>query len=390
MLQLRMRNILLFSIVVIFAASCQQHDFSADEPLLPEKRSGVYVFGNNNFIYGIDPETGIKMWEQQLGFDIKWEPLVLDGLLFLSSPFGVIKIDGSSGRIVDTTFDLEFNIDTHKHYVIGPLAGQGDMVYGATADGYVAAFNYKTRDVAWQTPLPGPSSSASFFGSLLIFGAENKVFALNIADGNQVAWTFQANGDVNNPVLSPPFVYVTDASGTLTAIEIETGDVAWNHITGSPSVTSPIAFGKFIIYGADDNKLHCIDPDIVPGTQNPTRQAWEFNTDERVKGSAYGYNNTVYFGGVDHYFYAISTLTGAGGSLKWRYRTGGLIKSSPVAHNGTIYVASYDKHIYAFDTSGAMKWKFNVNGLIDGSPVVYDVNTNKAYYPAVSGMSTPQ
>ncbi len=390
MLQRRMRNILLFSIVVIFAASCQQYEYSADEPLEPTKKSGVYISGNNNFLYGLDPETGIKMWEQYLGFDIKHEPLVLDGLLFLSSPAGVLKIDGSSGKIIDTTFDLDFSIDTFKHYVTGPLSGSGENIYAATADGYFTSFNYKTRAVAWQTQLAGPSTSASFFGNLVIYGANSTVYAINAEDGNQVAWTYTASTDITNPVIAPPYVYVTDIAGELTALEIETGQVVWKHSTNTTLSTSPISFGKFIIYGADDNKLHCVDPDLIPTPPNVSRQAWTFMTNERVKGSAYGYDNTVYFGGVDHYFYAINTLTGSGGSLKWRYRTGGLIKSSPVAHNGMIYVASYDKHIYAFDTTGAMKWKFNVNGLIDRSPVVYDVNTNRAYYPAISGMSTPQ
>lgn len=387
MLQRSMRNIFLFSIVVLFAASCQQYDYSADEPLLPEDKSAIYISADNNILYALDPQTGSRIWERQLDFSLQYEPLVLDGLLFLSSPVGVLKIDGNNGKIVDTTFDIRFpEIDTNPHYVQGPLSGLGEYIYAGTSDDYFAAFNYKTREVLWQTKRPNPSSTALFAGSLVIYAAENELFALNAADGNQVAWTFTGAADLNNPVLAQPYVYVIDKTGVLTALEIETGNTLWVHNTGASVESSPISYGKFLIYGADDNRLHCIDPDIA----GLNKQAWEYLTGERVQGSAIGYDNTVYFGGVDHHFYALNTISGQSGNLEWRYRTGGLIKSSPIAYNGMIYIASYDKHIYGFDTTGTMRWKFNLNGLVNSSPVLYDATTNKATYPAPSGMSTPQ
>src|SRR5690606_7769613 len=110
---------------------------------------------------------------------------------------------------------------------------------------------------------------------------------------------------------------------------------------------------------------------------------WVFETNERVKGSAYAYEQFVYFGSYDHHVYSIDIIDG---ELKWKYRTDGLISASPVVNNGIAYFGSYDQHLYALDTNGSLKWKFKVNSLMDLSPVVNNLDNN-VVYPATSGLS---
>lgn len=372
------RNIVLISALMLIVASCKKPEYSKDEPLTPEETSGVYIGSKNNFLYAFNPTTGQKLWEQNVGFEVVHEPLVLDGLLFLTSPIGVLKIDGSTGVIVDTTFDLQFAGDTTRHYVLGPLSGKGETIYGATNTGFIAAFNYKSRQVIWQTQLPEPETSPVLYNNLLIFTAGNTIYAIDQNQGDQVGWTYTAGAVLTNPTVSAPFVYVCDITGKLYQIDAEDGTATVIYDAMSATATSAIAAGGNILFGSDDNYLHCIDL-----AQNVVR--WKFVTDERIRSSPYFANNVVYFGSYDHHLYAVNI---ADGSLKWRYRTGALIKSSPLAYGSTVYVGGYDKIFYAFDTTGQLKWKFNVNGLIDASPVLYDADASRVEYPAVSGMSS--
>src|SRR5690606_12331398 len=63
MLQGWMRKILLFSTSLVLLASCKDPEFSLDEPLVEEERSAIYINGQNNFLYALDPNTGERIWE---------------------------------------------------------------------------------------------------------------------------------------------------------------------------------------------------------------------------------------------------------------------------------------------------------------------------------------
>ena len=64
---------------------------------------------------------------------------------------------------------------------------------------------------------------------------------------------------------------------------------------------------------------------------------------------------TIYYGGNDSQFYAISS----GGKLKWKYPVGGTVKSTAaIGNDGTIYFGAYNKSFYALTSSGKLKWSF--------------------------------
>lgn len=377
MLQGWMRKILLFSTSLVLLASCKDPEFSLDEPLVEEERSALYINGQNNFLYALDPNTGERIWEHFFGLNtIMQEPIALQGQVLVNSNLGIVRLDNKNGQVIDTIREVEF--DGAKHGITGMISGQDAMLYFGTTSNYLVGYNMVDKSVVWRAPsfAGGLTFTGSFFGNLFIACVGSNIYALNKNAGTEVSWTYATPGAINDPVIAAPNMYVLDKSGVLHSIDLETGVESWTYTTGAPTSTSPIVYGGNIIYGSDNNYLYCIDS-IARAPR------WTFLTSERIKGSAYAYEQSVYFGGYDHYIYALNIIDG---EVRWRYRAGALINGSPVANNGKMYVGSYDQHLYAFDTSGALTWKFKVNSPVDFSPVVNNLD-NKVVYPAPSGLS---
>lgn len=374
-----MRNILLFSAAAVLFASCKEHEFSLDEPLIPELRPLVYTSGQNNFLYALDPKTGERVWEKFFGMNtILQEPLILKNRALVNTTMGVVILDADKGTVIDTLKSL--NIAGEERTFAKAISGIDETVYLGTSNDYLVGYNFETKTISWQVIMPGASqisTSGSFFGNLFIVSVGNTIYALNKNQGAEVSWTYAASGAFNNPVVSAPNIFVLGLDGVLHVVDLETGVEIWSYTTGSPTVSSPVVYGGNIIYGADNNRLYCIDS-IARAPR------WVFVTDERVKGSPFAYEQAVYFGSYDHYVYSVDIRNA---ELNWRYRTGALITSSPIVNNGIAYIGSYDQHMYAFDTSGAMKYKFKVNAPIDLSPVANNLD-GKIVYPAVSGLSS--
>lgn len=383
------RSIFLFSAATIFATSCTKPEFSSDEPLLDVQQDNLYITSAGNTLYAMDPVTGAVRWKFHDERTLPYEPLVLGEYVFVTLPQNVLKLDAITGKVVDSIFNPSAASTTYT--ILGPSTGRDNYVFvqyvAVSSAGTIKHFD-QFDHTSTQVPKPPVNftltmgttdfipSTPVFLGNKMLIPYNNKMELVSLAPGAPLAWS-NTGAVPNNPVTDGQVVYVA-AGSLLGAFDLNTGLQLWSYNAGDFISTAPIVFGRNIIFGCEDNKLYCIDPDA----QQPR---WIFETNERIYGSPYAYDQTVYFGGNDHYFYAINILDG---TVRWRYRTGALVRSSPIVHKGTVYIGSYDLNFYAFDTSGMLKWKRALNGLIDQSPVLYDVGAGKGVYPAISGLST--
>lgn len=374
-----MRNVILFSALIVLVASCKKPEYSSDEPLIPEKRPALYITSQSNVLYALNPATGAHIWEKDFGVNIiKQEPVIDNGIALVNTDMGIVVMDADKGTTTDTI--KEFFIDDANRAITGAITARNELCYASTEGGYVIVFNYMTNTLVKSTIKYGEpiSSSGVFYNDQLIFTINDKVYMVNSNDISILAWTYTAPGAVSNPVVGGNALYLISGGGRLHSIDLLTGLEFWDYNPTGFSVSyqaAPIYYGGNILYPYG-TKILCID-----SAAHAPR--WEFNTAERLSGSVYAYDNTIYFGSFDNHVYAVNIIDG---SLKWRYRTGALITSSPIVYNNHVYIGGYDKTLYSFDTSGRLDWKFNVNGLIDLAPVIYDLE--KVVYPAASGSST--
>jgi outer membrane protein assembly factor BamB len=97
-----------------------------------------------------------------------------------------------------------------------------------------------------------------------------------------------------------------------------------------------------------------------PGTPVLHGPKWKFKTNGPVLSSPVVAGGVVYFGGNDHFVYAVNA---ADGTRRWTFKTGSRVASSPAVDSGLIYVGSYDGSFYALDAAtGKLRWKFSFEG----------------------------
>jgi outer membrane protein assembly factor BamB len=98
----------------------------------------------------------------------------------------------------------------------------------------------------------------------------------------------------------------------------------------------------------------------APGPVKSHAVKWQFHTAAQIYSSPVISGGTVFFGGNDHFLYAVDLKSG---SLKWKFETGARIPSTPAVSGGLVFFLSYDSNYYALDAeSGALKWKFATGG----------------------------
>lgn len=379
MLHRWMKSVAALAIACIFFTGCRKNEFSDDSPLPDTYGPIVLTTSHNNFLYALDPTTGVRKWELRLPEKLESTPVIIGDYAYLTIN-ALYKIDLKKGTVVKK-FDPTTHTKEFRHFYTTPYA-DGNMLYMGSRNDTLYAFNVDDEQIKWfyDTGDPLMSSPTVYDGKVIIGGTNQKVFAIDKTAGT-LTWVFsQGSSYVSSPTIGRTMtgrahVYIGGMDGRLYALDAATGEKIWDYPTGGSITTDPIAYGGNVIFGSYDYFVYCIDTAA-------RKERWKFKTGDRVLSSPFASDNVVYAGSLDYNLYALNIIDG---SEKWKYKTGALIKSSPLVHEGIVYQGSYDKNLYAFDTSGRLKWAYNNNGIMESSPVIWDLS--KAYYPAPAGNS---
>ena len=113
---------------------------------------------------------------------------------------------------------------------------------------------------------------------------------------------------------------------------------------------------------------------------------WSFKAGDQVWSTPAIAENVVYFGSLDHNFYALS-FSDDEAMEKWRFESGGAIVTSPLVSDGKVFFGSFDGTFHALDIdSGEQSWPpFQGDGWFWADPVtvddmVYATTTNGILY----------
>jgi len=78
------------------------------------------------------------------------------------------------------------------------------------------------------------------------------------------------------------------------------------------------------------------------------QKIWAFEAESVVSMSPLICKNSVFFGSLDHHYYALNLKTG---KEVWKYKTKGRVKTAPVIWGKYLIGASENNHVYAFSIS---------------------------------------
>ena len=170
---------------------------------------------------------------------IKASPIVVDGVMYLSTPDHAWAIDARTGRQL-----WHYTNPDNKAFHIGHrgVAVYKDLVYLTTPDCYLVALNAKDGTVKWR---------------------------VQVADASKGYWSTNAPLLVKNHLLVGVSGDFDNLPGILTSFEPTSGDVQWTfYTTGEPGKTKPgdAMGGQMWMTGTYDPDLNL----VYVGTGNPT------------------------------------------------------------------------------------------------------------------------
>ncbi len=279
----------------------------------------------------VNPPLTLK-WVSNLRFDTDSSPIIVNGVLYVGSDYGVHAIDAATGNEI------------------------------------------------WRTQTNGFINSVPVVadGTLYIGGDDNRFYSIDITNGT-IKWIYKnaTDGFLSSAVVIGNLVYVGSKDGALYAFNVNTGEPSWTALSGKNIDSSP-AFSDGTIYVGNDNGI-IFAYDAAGG-----KEKWRYYTNTgEIKSSPAVANGILFVGSNNGNIYA---LTADKGDLKWKYSTGNNVESSPSVKDGTVFVGSKDFNLYAIDVAtGTKKWSFGAAGYVDSSPaiandVVYFGSKNNLMY----------
>ena len=164
-------------------------------------------------------------------------------------------------------------------------------------------------------------------------------------------WTFNTGFTIaSTPAVWKDLGIVGDASGTVYAFALKTGDVKWKFKANNAVYSTPDVSGDRVAFGSADGSVYALNA-------RDGSQLWRYETERPLVACPRIADGAVYVGGSDGKFRAINLRDG---KLRWEYEgVSGFVETRPLIYEGKVIFGAWDGNLYALDAkSGVLSWKW--------------------------------
>jgi outer membrane protein assembly factor BamB/predicted phosphodiesterase len=158
-------------------------------------------------------------------------------------------------------------------------------------------------------------------------------------------------GIYSTPVTDGNNLYIGDDVGTLYCLDLKTGNTNWSFDTGMRIVGSPAVSDGVVVFGSANYNIYGLDAQTG-------KVLWTYTTQQAVMGAATIHQGVAYIGGGDGKMYAFDIKTG---QVKWIFdELKNYVLTRPLVYNNKLYFGTWDTYFYALNLSdGSLVWKWN-------------------------------
>ncbi|XP_078602686.1 beta-alanine-activating enzyme-like [Branchiostoma floridae x Branchiostoma japonicum] len=320
----------------------QVNCFVPDVPSVSTALENVSCLATELAAMEITMET---VWTCDTGKCVDASPLLLTEVSWY--PAGVVFIGSHSHKFCAIAMDTgELLWETELGDRVESSAccsTDGELIIVGCYDNCVYILETRTGTIRWRYHTGGAVKSSPCLDtetSFVFVGSHDQhVHALDLKKRCCVWKTHCGGGSVfSSPCLgsSPRQLCVGTLTGTLIAINPDTGAVLWHTALPKPIFSSPRIMPRRICVGCVDGELYC----------------------------------------VDHH-----------GNVTWSFTTAGPIFSSPCLSSSSlssdllerpplldvIVVGSHDHHVYCLSEQGQLRWKFETDSAVYATPFVFNL-----------------
>ena len=306
------------------------------------KNNQAFVATPKGEVICLNPKDGNEIWKIKVEREqFTGAPTLFDNALCVGSEKGRLvvlsQVDGSElwqfkakGKFIGSA-----NTYKRKDGILSLIV--------VSWDNHVYSLNAKDGSVLWKfasedrlNATPGIHKNNVVFG-----GCDGFVRVLDADTGLELA-SVDAGSYIAAPIsMEWPRVYVGHHEAKFLCLEPFAEKVHWSFSKREdPYVAAPAIQKDFIVFGCDDQRVHCLN--------KQGKQLWEFKTQAKVMGGALIVSDKVFIGSDDGFVYLLNL---SDGKELWKYEIGAEVDCDPAFINGTVLVSAHDGHVYAFGTA---------------------------------------
>jgi outer membrane protein assembly factor BamB len=200
-------------------------------------RDVVFFGSGDGNVYALNALSGALRWRFKTGNVVHASPAVDNGTVFIGSWDSYFyAIDASTGQ-ERWRFKTGEDPDIHNQVGIQSSAAvAGGMVYFGCRDSHLYALDAGSGRLRWSFPTHGSwvVGSPAVAGPLVYFATSDSALLFVVRSKNgEVVFSRSFNGwpMFSSPAIAGRMLYVGSASGTLTALDLDTRGVAWTFKT---------------------------------------------------------------------------------------------------------------------------------------------------------------
>jgi outer membrane protein assembly factor BamB len=179
----------------------------------------------------------------------------------------------------------------------------------------------------------------------------------------RIIWVVRNKNLIEFPaVVSDGFAYIGTFRGTIRAISMRHGTIAWRRETRTKMASSLGVWGDKLVVHGMDGRVRVLDRDNG-------RVLWSWRIGSAIESSPAIRYGIDYLGARNGRVYALDLRRRR---LRWSYSTGAKITASVSLAGRTAYVGNYGGRVVALDTrTGRLRWSSSVGGRVYGTaPVI--------------------
>ena len=158
-------------------------------------------------------------------------------------------------------------------------------------------------------------------------------------------------GIYSTPVTDGSSLYIGDDVGVMYSLNLKDGTTNWTFDTGMRIVGSPAVSDGVVVFGSANYNIYALDA-------KTGKELWHLTTNQAVMGAATIHDGVAYIGGGDGRMFAIDIHTG---EVQWAFsELKNYVLTRPLVYNDKLYFGTWDTYFYALNLAdGSLVWKWN-------------------------------
>ena len=228
----------------------------------------VYAATGFGYVYGLDAQSGKKLWEKNVGSPIRASPTAANGKVIVVTSDGLVyALSAADGQQVWTHRGLPERSSILSN---ASPAIDGDVVVVPYPSGEVVALRATDGQPVWTESLARTRTASSLGamsdaarpaidnGTVYAVGHSGRMVATSLRSGERL-WSLNVPG-IQAPYVAGEYVFVVDTGGQLLAVGRRDGKVVWStKLPTAKTWSGPVLAGSKLWLTSNKGQLVAVD-----------------------------------------------------------------------------------------------------------------------------------